>query len=366
MQRSVTSACARTATTSTCGSKGRLAHYLDDPYTPFVERAAVDGPRDRRLRRRRLRRPAHRRAARRGRDRATCASSRRPATSAAPGTGTAIRAPSATPRRSSTCRCWKRPSTCRPRSTPTPPRSSSTAAASASTTASTTNALFHTEVTGPHLGRSEASRWLVTHQPRRRLHRGASSRLGTGPLHVPKLPGIPGHRDASRATRSTPAAGTTPTPAATPAARPRPAGDKRVAIIGTGATAVQCVPHLARACWALYVFQRTPSSVDVRGNAPIDPDVVRLDRRARAGRSSWLENFAANQTGALRRGGPRQDGWTDISRRIRVEDHDAARQTERTPQRHARRLRGLRLREDGGDPRPGRRHRRGPRRPRSA
>ncbi len=48
--------------------------------------------------------------------------------------------------------------------------------------------------------------------------------------------------------------------------------DKRVGIIGTGATSVQGVPHLARACKELYVFQRTPSSVDVRANEPIDPE----------------------------------------------------------------------------------------------
>lgn len=48
--------------------------------------------------------------------------------------------------------------------------------------------------------------------------------------------------------------------------------DKRIAIIGTGATSVQCVPHLARACKELYVIQRTPSSVDVRNNRPTDPD----------------------------------------------------------------------------------------------
>lgn len=47
---------------------------------------------------------------------------------------------------------------------------------------------------------------------------------------------------------------------------------KRVGIIGTGATAVQCVPHLGTAAKQLYVFQRTPSSIDVRGNRPTDPD----------------------------------------------------------------------------------------------
>src|ERR1700683_5343951 len=39
---------------------------------------------------------------------------------------------------------------------------------------------------------------------------------------------------------------------------------KTVGIIGTGATAVQAVPELAKIVGQLYVFQRTPSSVDVR------------------------------------------------------------------------------------------------------
>jgi cyclohexanone monooxygenase len=48
--------------------------------------------------------------------------------------------------------------------------------------------------------------------------------------------------------------------------------DKRVAIIGTGATAIQCVPRVARYAGQLYVFQRTPSSVDLRGNSETDPE----------------------------------------------------------------------------------------------
>jgi cation diffusion facilitator CzcD-associated flavoprotein CzcO len=39
---------------------------------------------------------------------------------------------------------------------------------------------------------------------------------------------------------------------------------KTVGIIGTGATAVQAVPELAKVVGDLYVFQRTPSSIDVR------------------------------------------------------------------------------------------------------
>jgi cyclohexanone monooxygenase len=47
--------------------------------------------------------------------------------------------------------------------------------------------------------------------------------------------------------------------------------DKRVALVGTGATGVQLVPHLGQDAKQLYVFQRTPSSVDMRGNEPTDP-----------------------------------------------------------------------------------------------
>jgi cyclohexanone monooxygenase len=52
-------------------------------------------------------------------------------------------------------------------------------------------------------------------------------------------------------------------------------GDKRVALVGTGATGVQLVPHLGRDAQHLYVFQRTPSSVDERGNEQTDPDWVK-------------------------------------------------------------------------------------------
>ncbi len=48
--------------------------------------------------------------------------------------------------------------------------------------------------------------------------------------------------------------------------------DKRVGIIGTGATAIQCLPHLAESAKELFAFQRTPSSVDVRGDKPTDPE----------------------------------------------------------------------------------------------
>ena len=47
--------------------------------------------------------------------------------------------------------------------------------------------------------------------------------------------------------------------------------DKVVGVIGTGASAVQIIPRIAKAAKALYVFQRTPSSIDVRDDIPTDP-----------------------------------------------------------------------------------------------
>ena len=49
---------------------------------------------------------------------------------------------------------------------------------------------------------------------------------------------------------------------------------KKVGIIGTGASSVQCVPHLGASAQKLYVFQRTPSSIDVRANRLTDPKWV--------------------------------------------------------------------------------------------
>ncbi|MEQ9586713.1 MAG: NAD(P)/FAD-dependent oxidoreductase [Parvibaculaceae bacterium] len=48
--------------------------------------------------------------------------------------------------------------------------------------------------------------------------------------------------------------------------------DKVVGVIGTGASAVQIVPAVARAAKELYVFQRTPSSIDIRAEQDTDPD----------------------------------------------------------------------------------------------
>ena len=108
--------------------------------------------------------------------------------------------------------------------------------------------------------------------------------MSNGPLNRPKLPGIPGIDSFKGHTFHTSRwdydyTGGNSTGNLTKLA------DKRVAIIGTGATAIQCVPHLGRAAKQLYVFQRTPSSVDVRGNKPHRPGLGRL-AGSPAGRSA--------------------------------------------------------------------------------
>ena len=94
--------------------------------------------------------------------------------------------------------------------------------------------------------------------------------------------------------------------------------DKRVAIIGTGATAIQCVPHLAGACRELYVFQRTPSSVDVRANGPIDPDWF-ASIAAPGWQQRWLENFTDNQPVASADGRP---GAGRLDRPVAAHPHE--------------------------------------------
>lgn len=189
------------------------------------------------------------------------------------------------------------------------------------------NALFHTEVKNLEWD-AETSRWMI--ETNRGDHFTADFvGMGTGPLHVPKLPGIPGietFKGHSFHTSRWDYGYTGGDPRGAPLAK---LADKRVAIIGTGATSVQCVPHLARACQTLYVVQRTPSSVDVRANQPIDPEWF-ASIATPGWQKRWLENFTENQAGGGAEVDLVQDGWTDLSRRIRDRIQQLPRE-ERTP-----------------------------------
>src|SRR3954454_24234069 len=176
------------------------------------------------------------------------------------------------------------------------------------------DALFHTEVTDLRWD-GQRSRWVV------RTDRGDhfTARfvaMGTGPLHVPKLPGIPGIDSFAGHSSHTSRWDYDYTGGDPSGAPMDELADKRVAIIGTGATAVQCVPHLAVACGELFVFQRTPSSVDVRDNRPTDPEWF-AEIATPGWQQRWLENFTSNQTGGIAEEDLVMDGWPDLARRVR-------------------------------------------------
>jgi cation diffusion facilitator CzcD-associated flavoprotein CzcO len=175
------------------------------------------------------------------------------------------------------------------------------------------NALFSTQVTKLEWDET-ISRWIV-HTDRGDAFRAKFVSMGTGPLHRPKLPGIPGidsFEGHAFHTSRWDYAYTGGSYEGDPMTR---LSDKRVGIIGTGATAVQCIPHLGRDAQELFVFQRTPSSIDVRNNHPIDPEW--FASLGSGWQQKWLTNFATVQTGGFSDEDLVQDGWTDIAMRIR-------------------------------------------------
>jgi cyclohexanone monooxygenase len=175
----------------------------------------------------------------------------------------------ATPRATSTCRCSKRPATC--------PRPSTRRRRVVRACASHRPALRlvradllpdrgHRPALGRHAGPAGSA--LTDRNDRFEARHVV---LASGLLHRAKLPGIEGlgsfeghsfhtSRWDYGYTGGNARGGLTGLPR-----------DKRVGIIGTGATAVQCVPHLGASAKELFVFQRTPSSVDVRNNRPPTP-----------------------------------------------------------------------------------------------
>ncbi|HEX4302195.1 MAG TPA: NAD(P)/FAD-dependent oxidoreductase [Rhizomicrobium sp.] len=169
------------------------------------------------------------------------------------------------------------------------------------------NAVFQTEVTEMRWDEA-ASRWIV------KTNKGDAMRarfvvMANGPLHRPKLPGIPGVETYKGHSFHTSRWDYDYTGGD---ANGNLAGlkDKVVGIIGTGATAVQCVPHLGAGAKHLHVFQRTPSSIDVRNNRPTDPDW------AASLQPGWqkarMDNFNALVSGVPQAEDLVNDGWTDI------------------------------------------------------
>ena len=138
--------------------------------------------------------------------------------------------------------------------------------------------------------------------------------LTTGPLNRPKLPDIPGierfkgHSFHTSRWDYAYTGGSATEPM-------EKLGGKRVGIIGTGATAVQCIPPLAGAAEQLFVFQRTPSALDMRNNSATDADWYKgLEPGWQQRR---IESFTAQFTGDLHVPDLVGDGWTILAKAAR-------------------------------------------------
>lgn len=173
------------------------------------------------------------------------------------------------------------------------------------------NACLQTEVTSLKWDEADKT-WLIE------TNRGDAMRarfvaIANGFLHKPKLPGIPGIESFRGHSFHTSRWDYDYT-GGNADGNLTGLADKRVGVIGTGATAVQCVPHLGASAKELYVFQRTPSSIDVRNNYRTDAEwAASLQpgwQRAR------MENFEACATGQPVDVDLVNDGWTEIIRNL--------------------------------------------------
>ena len=169
------------------------------------------------------------------------------------------------------------------------------------------DALFQTQITELRWDDGSA-RWLVKTDRGDHFHARFVC-MANGPLNRPKLPGVPGiesYQGHSFHTSRWDYAYT----GGNSYGNLDGLRDKRVGVIGTGATAVQCVPHLGTTAKELYVFQRTPSSIDVRANRPTDPEW------AKSLQPGWqrhrMENFSTLTGGGFAEEDLVQDGWTEI------------------------------------------------------
>ena len=172
-------------------------------------------------------------------------------------------------------------------------------------------ACLQTQVTGMSWEETQ-KRWII------KTDRGDAMQarfviMSNGPLNRPKLPGIPGITDFEGHTFHTSRWDYDYTGGTSEGNLDRLA-DQRVAIIGTGATAVQCIPHLGASAKSLHVFQRTPSSIDVRANRPTDADWAKS--LPKGWQKARMENFNALTSGRIVEEDLVMDGWTEIIRNL--------------------------------------------------
>jgi cation diffusion facilitator CzcD-associated flavoprotein CzcO len=171
------------------------------------------------------------------------------------------------------------------------------------------DALFHTRVT--------VLRWAAVGgvgeapPPRGDEFRARFVVVSSGTLTQPKLPGIPGIETFRGHTFHTSRWDYGYTGGTADGGLDRLAG-KKVGVVGTGATGIQVIPHVGRDAGHLYVFQRTPSSVDVRGNRPTDP--AWAASLGPGWQQERMDNFLTLVTGGHAETDLVGDGWTSSAR----------------------------------------------------
>jgi cyclohexanone monooxygenase len=137
--------------------------------------------------------------------------------------------------------------------------------------------------------------------------------MAVGPMTTAKLPGIPGIADFVGHSFHTSRWDYNYTGGDTTGGLTNLA-DKRVAIIGTGATGIQCIPRVAEYAEHLFVFQRTPSTVDWRRNEPTDPEW--FQSLSPGWQRERRDNFNDIASGRPVDVDLVNDGWTDLFRAI--------------------------------------------------
>ncbi len=184
-------------------------------------------------------------------------------------------------------------------------------------------ALFQTEIADMRWD-ERANRWIVTTSRQDNLSTKFIVIAG-GVLHKAKLPGITGIETFKGRTFHTSRWDYSYTGGNSQGLMDKLA-DKRVGIIGTGATAVQVVPKLAESAKELFVFQRTPAAVGVRGNKPTDPDWFKSLKPG--WQSKRIVNFTQAVTGAQPEIDLIEDEWTRMmrvdTRKLPDNDEEAA------------------------------------------
>ncbi|GAA3384995.1 NAD(P)/FAD-dependent oxidoreductase [Cryptosporangium minutisporangium] len=177
------------------------------------------------------------------------------------------------------------------------------------------NAIFHTLVRSLRWD-EEIERWRVGTNRDDDI-RARFVVMCQGPFHRPKLPGIPGIADFKGHTFHTARWDYEYTGGDIRGGLDE-LGDKRVAIIGTGASGAQSIPHLAAGAEHLYVFQRTPSYINERGNVTVTPEWAATlepgwqEVRRRNFHTAAFEAFAPGQADLI------CDGWTEIARNLQA------------------------------------------------